>query len=222
MQSHPSLPSLLLQETTVFLPSHGPSQRLKSRPGQDQLGPGGRQSRPLLCREPHPGLGKGRGSRVCLFLWPLGGALVRAGLPLGSPSFPLLPRAPGTFLGPDLGFFPQPLLPTTRPSVSPRGLPSCPLTPPPPPATLLAGAGIQGDSPCSLGRTKSWGALISSSSSRWLPPRKQLMSPSAWAPVPVPPGPYLPSLPARRPVLLPSVLAPEGPEVTRAQPDCGC
>nr|XP_033700120.1 voltage-gated potassium channel subunit beta-2 isoform X1 [Tursiops truncatus] len=123
----------------MFSPSHGPSQRLKSRPGQDQLGPGGGQSRPLLCREPHPALGKGRGSRVCLFLWPLGGALVRAGLPLGSPSFPLLPRAPGTFLGPDPGFFPQPLLPTTRPSVSPRGLPSCPLTTPTP--RHLAGRG---------------------------------------------------------------------------------
>lgn len=70
-----------------------------------------------------------------------------------------------------------------------------------------------------MGRTKSWGALISSSSPRWLPPRKQLMSPSAWAPVQVPPGPHLPSLPARRPVLRPSVLAPEGPEVTRAQLD---
>lgn len=85
-------------------PSHAPSQRLKSRPGRDPLGPRSRQSWPLLCQQAHLVLGRGRGSQVWLFLWPLSWALVGVGLPLGSPSSPLLPRAPGTVIGPDIRF----------------------------------------------------------------------------------------------------------------------
>ena len=56
-----------------------------------------------LPRSP-PGTGEGKRKPGLALLWPLGWALVGVGLPLGSPSSPLLPRAPGTVTGPDIRF----------------------------------------------------------------------------------------------------------------------
>lgn len=52
------------------------------------MGPGSWQSWPLLCRESHLVLGRGRGSQVWLFLWPLGWALVGVASHQGLPHPP--------------------------------------------------------------------------------------------------------------------------------------
>ena len=146
-------------------PSHAPSQRLKSRPGRDPLGPGSRQSWPLLCRESHLVLGRGRGSQVWLFLWPLGWALVGVASHRGLPHPPSCQGLQVLSLG-LTSDSPTPLLHTTCPAGSPRGLQSCPLMPTP----TLAGRGKDPRGfDCSRGDPQEVRGLTSSSSPHWLP-----------------------------------------------------
>lgn len=97
-------PLLIFHQETTFLPAT-PHLR-NSSPGRAEThwGLGAGRAGLSSAKKPAWYWGGGRGSQVWLFLWPLGWALVGVGLLLGSPSSPLLPRAPSTVIGPDIRF----------------------------------------------------------------------------------------------------------------------
>lgn len=118
------------------------TRQVQARP--DQLGSGGRQGWPLLCREPPPGVGLS----VAVSAGP--GCWGRAS-PRGPPSGQGLQVLSN---GPDLRCFPPPFSTATCPRGFLRGLPCHTLTP----TSSLAGRGRDpGDWLCNLGPTESLG-----------------------------------------------------------------
>lgn len=165
--------------------------QVQARP--DQLGSGGRQGWPLLCREPPPGIGLSVAASEGPGHW--GWAS-----PRGSPSGQGLQVLPN---GPDLRCFPHPFSTATCPRVFLRGLPCCTLTP----TSSLAGRGKDpGGLALQFGTHRKFGDRISSSSPhRHAPctvspilkcgPEHLAGGLVEQAPAQVPPGPHLPSLP---------------------------